>query len=46
MSNAKPGFWARYKRWFIGFFIVWVVLLAVLIFGGDGGNLPFQYQVF
>ena len=46
MSDSKPGFFARYKRWFIAFFLIWAVLLAVLIFVGDGSNLPFQYQVF
>ena len=46
MTKAKVGFFARYKRWFIAFFVIWALLLAVLIFIGDGGNLPFQYQVF
>lgn len=46
MSDAKPGFLARYKRWIIAFFVVWAVLLGLLIVAGDGGNLPFQYQVF
>ena len=46
MSELKPGFFARYKRWIIAFFVVWALLLAILILGGDGGNLPFQYQVF
>lgn len=46
MSDSKPGFLARYKRWFIAFFLLWAALLAVLVLSGDGGNLPFQYQVF
>ena len=46
MNNPKPGLWARYKRWIIAFFMLWAVLLAILILGGTGGNLPFQYQVF
>lgn len=46
MTESKPGFWARYKRWIIAFFLVWIVLLGFLIIGGDGNNLPFQYQVF
>lgn len=46
MSESKPGFFARYKRWILTFFIIWALLLGVLIFSGDGGNLPFQYQVF
>jgi hypothetical protein len=46
MSDAEQGFFARYKRWIIAFLLIWSLLLAVLIFSGDGGNLPFQYQVF
>jgi len=46
MNESKPGFLARYKRWIIAFFLLWALLLGVLILGGDGGNLPFQYQVF
>ena len=46
MSDTKLGFFSRYKRWIIAFLLIWVLLLAVLIFTGDGGNLPFQYQVF
>jgi len=46
VSDSKPGFLARYKRWIFAFFIVWAVLLAILIFGGSGDNLPFQYQIF
>jgi hypothetical protein len=46
MNDSKPGFLARYKRWIIAFFILWAALLALLVFSGDGGNLPFQYQVF
>lgn len=46
MTEPKPGFFSRYKRWIIAFFLVWAVMLAVLILAGDGGNLPFQYQVF
>jgi hypothetical protein len=46
MSAEKTGFFARYKRWIIAFFLVWAVLLGLLILTGDGGNLPFQYQVF
>ena len=46
MSDQKPGFFGRYKRWIIAFFLIWALLLGVLILGGDGGNLPFQYQVF
>ena len=46
MSDSKPGFLARYKRWIITFFLVWALMLGVLIMTGDGGNLPFQYQVF
>ena len=46
MSDAKPGFLARYKRWIIAFFVIWALLLGLLILTGDGGNLPFQYQVF
>ena len=46
MSEEKKGFLGRYKRWIIAFFIIWALLLGILIVGGDGGNLPFQYQVF
>jgi hypothetical protein len=46
MSDSKPGFLARYKRWIIAFFLIWALMLGVLIMTGDGGNLPFQYQVF
>ena len=46
MNDAKPGFLARYKRWIIAFFIIWALLLGLLIVGGGGGDLPFQYQVF
>jgi hypothetical protein len=46
MSEPKKGFLSRYKRWIISFMVIWLVLLAVLILSGDGGNLPFQYQVF
>ncbi|MDP6436883.1 MAG: hypothetical protein QF790_01560 [Gammaproteobacteria bacterium] len=46
MSESKQGFFARYKRWLIAFFLVWALLLGILIVSGDGGNLPFQYQVF
>ncbi len=46
MSAEKPGFLARYKRWIIAFFLIWAALLGLLILTGDGGNLPFQYQVF
>ena len=46
MSESKPGFFSRYKRWIISFFVIWAILLAVLILTGDGGDLPFQYQVF
>ena len=46
MSESKPGFLARYKRWIIAFFLIWAIMLGVLIVSGDGGNLPFQYQVF
>ena len=46
MSDPKPNFWARYKRWIIAFFVLWTTLLGILILGGTGGNLPFQYQVF
>jgi hypothetical protein len=46
MSDSKPGFLARYKRWIIAFFVIWALLLGVLIFVGDGSQLPFQYQVF
>jgi hypothetical protein len=46
MSDAKQGFFSRYKRWIISFLVIWALLLAVLILSGDGGNLPFQYQVF
>lgn len=46
MSDSKSGFLARYKRWIIAFFLIWALMLGVLIMTGDGGNLPFQYQVF
>ena len=46
MNDSKPGFLARYKRWIIAFFLIWALMLGVLIMTGDGGNLPFQYQVF
>jgi hypothetical protein len=46
MNAEKPGFFGRYKRWIIAFFIIWAALLGLLILTGDGGNLPFQYQVF
>jgi len=46
MSDSKQGFFSRYKRWIIAFFVVWALMLGVLIVSGDGGNLPFQYQVF
>ena len=46
MSADKPGFLARHKRWIIAFFLIWAALLGLLILTGDGGNLPFQYQVF
>jgi len=46
MSDAKQGFFSRYKRWIIAFFVIWALMLGVLILSGDGGNLPFQYQVF
>lgn len=46
MTNGKAGFLARYKKWIITFLAIWVVLLGVLILVGDGGQLPFQYQVF
>lgn len=46
MSDAKQGFFSRYKRWIIAFFVIWALMLGVLIMSGDGGNLPFQYQVF
>jgi hypothetical protein len=46
MSDSKPGFLARYKGWIIAFLVIWAVLLAFLILGGEGENLPFQYQVF
>ena len=46
MSEPKQGFLARYKRWIIAFLIVWAAILGLLIVSGDGGNLPFQYQVF
>lgn len=46
MSSEKQGFLGRYKRWIIAFFIIWAALLGLLILTGDGGNLPFQYQVF
>jgi len=46
MSEVKQGFLSRYKRWIIAFLVIWVLMLTVLILSGDGGNLPFQYQVF
>jgi hypothetical protein len=46
MNDSKTGFLSRYKRWIIAFFVIWALLLGVLILSGDGGNLPFQYQVF
>ena len=46
MSDAKPGFFGRYKRWIIAFLVIWLLMLALLIVSGDGSNLPFQYQVF
>ena len=46
MSDSKPGFLARYKKWIITFLVIWAVMLGLLILTGDGGNLPFQYQVF
>jgi len=46
MSRSESGFWARYRRWIVAFLVLWAALLALLIFGGTGGNLPFQYQVF
>ena len=46
MNEAKKGFLARYKRWIIAFLVIWVLMLGLLIFSGDGSNLPFQYQVF
>jgi hypothetical protein len=46
MTNDKAGFFGRYKKWIIAFLAIWVVLLGVLILVGDGGQLPFQYQVF
>ena len=46
MNEPKKGFLARYKRWIISFFVLWLLVLALLIFSGDGSNLPFQYQVF
>jgi len=46
MNESKQGFFGRYKRWIIAFFVLWAALLALLILTGDGGNLPFQYQVF
>ncbi|MCP3999766.1 MAG: hypothetical protein GY727_02530 [Gammaproteobacteria bacterium] len=46
MSDAKQGFFSRYKRWIIAFLLIWLLLLGILILSGDGGNLPFQYQVF
>jgi hypothetical protein len=45
MTEPKQSFLGRYKRWIIAFFIIWAILLGVLILTGDGGNLPFQYQV-
>jgi len=46
MNDQGPGFFARYKKWIIAFLVIWAVLLGVLILVGDGGQLPFQYQVF
>jgi hypothetical protein len=46
MNAEKQGFFGRYKRWIMAFFIIWAVLLGLLILTGVGGNLPFQYQVF
>ena len=46
MSDSKPGFLGRYKRWIIAFFVIWAILLGLLILTGDGSDLPFQYQVF
>ncbi len=46
MTEQKPGFFARYKRWIIAFFILWALILGLLIVAGGGGDLPFQYQVF
>ena len=46
MNEPKQGFLARYKKWIIAFFLIWALLLGLLILTGDGGNLPFQYQVF
>ncbi len=46
MTSQNPGFFARYKRWIIAFLAIWAILLGVLIMVGDGGQLPFQYQVF
>jgi hypothetical protein len=46
MSEGSPGFLARYKKWIITFLVIWAVMLGFLILTGDGGNLPFQYQVF
>ncbi|MEC9374747.1 MAG: hypothetical protein VYA80_00075 [Pseudomonadota bacterium] len=46
MNKSDSGFLSRYKRWIAAFFVIWAILLAVLIFLGDGSQLPFQYQVF
>jgi hypothetical protein len=46
MNDSKPGFLARYKRWIIVFLLIWAAMLGILIVSGDGGALPFQYQVF
>jgi len=46
MSEPKQGFFARYKRWIISFFVLWALILGLLIVVGGGGDLPFQYQVF
>jgi len=43
MSSEKPGFFARYKRLIIAFFVIWAIFFGVLIVVGGGDLLPFQY---
>ncbi|MCH2172170.1 DUF5989 family protein [Myxococcota bacterium] len=46
-GRARPGFWKRYRRYFLIAIAVYVLLMAfLLVFATSGQDEPFLYQIF
>ena len=46
-GQDHPGFWKRYRRYFLISIVVYVLLMVfLLLFASGGQDEPFLYQIF